>query len=222
MTSTPAEIAKRLRPALTRLYLLYFRQATHSRISMAQLSIMMNLGEQGPLRISQIAATESIRMPTASNAVNQLETMGLVTRVRDVSDRRGVRVKLTEEGIQELRRIGEERDEQLTHLIAGLDPDELAFVEQASPVIDLILERYQHYISHDVEGSAAAGHTATGAVSGAAGGASGSGSGAAGGAGGSGSDATAAAGSGTPSGSGSGSGSDTATDTTSGPAPHSR
>ncbi|RRQ18814.1 MarR family winged helix-turn-helix transcriptional regulator, partial [Corynebacterium bovis] len=171
MTSTPAEIAKRLRPALTRLYLLYFRQATHSRISMAQLSIMMNLGEQGPLRISQIAATESIRMPTASNAVNQLDTMGLVTRVRDVSDRRGVRVKLTEEGIQELRRIGEERDEQLTHLIAGLDPDELAFVEQASPVIDLILERYQHYISHDVEGSAAAGHTATGAVSGAAGGA---------------------------------------------------
>ncbi|WP_342027381.1 MarR family transcriptional regulator, partial [Corynebacterium bovis] len=169
MTSTPAEIAKRLRPALTRLYLLYFRQATHSRISMAQLSIMMNLGEQGPLRISQIATTESIRMPTASNAVNQLETMGLVTRVRDVSDRRGVRVKLTEEGIQELRRIGEERDEQLTHLIAGLDPDELAFVEQASPVIDLILERYQHYISHDVEGSAAAGHTATGAVSGAAG-----------------------------------------------------
>lgn len=75
MASTPLEIAKELRLPLTRLYLLYFRQTENSHISMAQLSILMILEENGPMRISQIAATETIRMPTASNAVNQLETM---------------------------------------------------------------------------------------------------------------------------------------------------
>ncbi|CAM2957731.1 MarR family winged helix-turn-helix transcriptional regulator [Corynebacterium falsenii] len=142
MASTPLEIASKLRPSLTRLYLLYFRQAENSTISMAQLSIMMILDEKGPMRISQIASTEAIRMPTASNAVNQLETMGLVTRVRDISDRRGVRVDLTDKGREELEKLSEERANQLAGMLEGLNDEELERTEEAVSLIDEILHSY--------------------------------------------------------------------------------
>ena len=98
------------------------------------------------MRISQIAATETIRMPTASNAVNQLETMDLVTRVRDTSDRRGVSVTLTDKGREELRRLSEERAEQLSSMLASLSDEELKEVAKATPVIELVLRRYTEAI----------------------------------------------------------------------------
>ncbi|MDN6439137.1 MAG: MarR family transcriptional regulator [Corynebacterium nuruki] len=146
MTVSIHDVAQRLRPVLTRLYLLYFRQTASSSISMAQLSIMMNLADNGPLRISQIADLEAIRMPTASNAVNHLEQLGLVSRVRDVSDRRGVRVRLTEEGTTQLAAIGKERDAQIETLLAGLNQDELSTVEGALPLFDRILETFGPHV----------------------------------------------------------------------------
>lgn len=142
MPKTPLEIAQDLRPALSRLNLLYFRQAETFSISLAQMSIMTILHETGPMRISQIAQAEAIRMPTASNAVNQLESMGLVSRVRDVSDRRGVSVQLTEKGNEELIKSGENRNVALARMIENLSPDEMAMVETAAPLINLILNRY--------------------------------------------------------------------------------
>ena len=136
------DVARALRPALTRLYLLYFRKSEQSNVSQAQLSIMMILDANGPMRISQIAAMESIRMPTASNAVNQLEQMGLVDRVRDVSDRRGVRVELTKKGRAELDDIGNVRNEQLASMLSNITDAELAEIAKLVPLIGLILERY--------------------------------------------------------------------------------
>lgn len=146
MTVSSIGVATQLRPVLTRLYLLYFRQTVTSAISMAQLSIMMNLQDNGPLRISQIADLEAIRMPTASNAVNHLEHMGLVTRVRDVSDRRGVRVRLTEEGTRQLEKISEERVAQLATLLDGLTEKELKQVENALPLFDRLLSTFGPHV----------------------------------------------------------------------------
>lgn len=142
MPRSRMDIARDLRPSLTRLYLLYFRKTEQSNISQAQLSIMMILDSEGPMRISQIAAMESIRMPTASNAVNQLETMGLVHRVRDVSDRRGVRVQLTDKGREELAKQDDARSVQLASMLENLSDDELKTVDNFVPLIDTILERY--------------------------------------------------------------------------------
>ena len=81
-------------------------------------------------------------MPTASNAVNQLETMGLVTRVRDVSDRRGVRVQLTDHGQQELQSLDNARSQQLASMLDNLSEEEFKKVDDLVPMIDLILSRY--------------------------------------------------------------------------------
>lgn len=86
------ELARRVRPAMTKLYVSYFRTAEHSELTGPQLSIMTRIAEHGPSRISQLADAEGVRMPTASNTINQLEKRGLVQRTRAVEDRRGVSV----------------------------------------------------------------------------------------------------------------------------------
>ena len=124
---TPEIIARRMRPALTKLYVMYFRVAEQSDLTGPQLSILSRLSENGPSRISQIAREEGIRMPTASNALHQLEQRGMVERLRDTTDRRGVRVRLTDHGAEELKR---------------LDEKDLEVADQAADVINRLAEAY--------------------------------------------------------------------------------
>lgn len=143
MTSpTSLEIARQIRPAMTKLYVTYFRIAEQSDLTGPQLSIMTRLREQGPMRISQIAREEGIRMPTASNALHQLERRELVTRIRDEKDRRGVRVQLTELGLSELTRVGEEREKYLADMLASLSEEDLRKAADFADVINRLSDRY--------------------------------------------------------------------------------
>lgn len=136
------ELARRVRPAMTKLYVSYFRTAEHSELTGPQLSIMTRIAEHGPSRISQLADAEGVRMPTASNTINQLEKRGLVQRTRAVEDRRGVSVELTELGMQELKRVGEERTQSLADMISTLDENHLKLIEQAADAINALAETY--------------------------------------------------------------------------------
>ena len=136
------ELARRVRPAMTKLYVSYFRTAEHSELTGPQLSIMTRIAEHGPSRISQLADAEGVRMPTASNTINQLEKRGLVQRTRAVEDRRGVSVELTELGMQELKRVGEERTQSLADMISTLDEDHFKLIEQAADAINALAETY--------------------------------------------------------------------------------
>ena len=64
-------------------------------------------------------------MPTASNALHQLEQRGMVERIRDTEDRRGVRVTLTPLGKKELERVGDERTKHLADMLSSLPPEHL-------------------------------------------------------------------------------------------------
>lgn len=141
-SQTPLEIAAEIRPALTQLYVLYFRQAEQSKLTGPQLTIMTRLESEGPARISHIAQTEGIRMPTASNALHQLEERGMIERVRDEQDRRGVKVKLTDEGRAELARVGQERTEHLAKMLETLSPESLEMAGNLAPVINELAKAY--------------------------------------------------------------------------------
>ena len=148
------ELARRVRPAMTKLYVSYFRTAEHSELTGPQLSIMTRIAEHGTSRISQLADAEGVRMPTASNTINQLEKRGLVQRTRAVEDRRGVSVELTELGMQELKRVGEERTQSLAEMISTLDENHLKLIEQAADAINALAETYAEASSkRDVEHS---------------------------------------------------------------------
>ena len=139
---TPLALAKEIRPLLTRAELLYSRRSEESQLSRAQLSIMMTLEALGPCRINQLAQAEAIRMPTASNAVHHLEDAGMVERVRDTKDRRGVRVELTDKGLSELRRVSDERDQQMAAMFRELNEDELEVGARLVPILRRILDTY--------------------------------------------------------------------------------
>lgn len=141
-SSTPAHIARRIRPAMTKLYVMYFRIAEQSDLTGPQLSIMSRLQENGPSRISQVAREEGIRMPTASNALHQLEQRELVHRVRDESDRRGVRVELTPLGAAELNRVGEERERYLADMIATLSEEDAQELDKLADIILKLADSY--------------------------------------------------------------------------------
>ncbi|MBV7282372.1 MULTISPECIES: MarR family transcriptional regulator [Corynebacterium] len=136
------ELARNARPALTQLYVTYFRLAERSDLTGPQLTILSRLKSDGAARISELAKREGIRMPTASNALHQLESRGLVERVRDNNDRRGVRVQLTEQGAVELERVGEERIAQLADMFSTLEDEEIAAIEEIVPIINRLAERY--------------------------------------------------------------------------------
>lgn len=136
------DIAAQIRPAMTKLYVTYFRMAEQSDLTGPQLTILTRLAEHGASRISEVARQEGIRMPTASNALHQLEHRGMVERIRDTSDRRGVRVQLTELGRTELKRVGDERTTYLAEMLSSLSPEKLEIAEQIIPVITELAERY--------------------------------------------------------------------------------
>ncbi|MDO4909919.1 MAG: MarR family transcriptional regulator [Corynebacterium sp.] len=138
----PRMIAEQIRPAMTQLYVTYFRLASRSDLTGPQLTILTRLEDMGPARISDIARLEGIRMPTASNALHQLEVRGMVDRVRDPYDGRGVRVRLTALGRAELKRVGEERTELFTELLSHLSPEDLETTAKMVPVIQRLAQSY--------------------------------------------------------------------------------
>lgn len=149
------EIASRVRPALTKLYVTYFRTAEHSELSGPQLSLLQRLQDFGPSRIRQLADAEGVRMPTASNTINQLERQGLVSRARATEDRRGVTVELTDLGKRKLEQVGEERTNFLADMFATLDDDNLRNFSIAADAINALADSY----TQTVEQQAASHHS---------------------------------------------------------------
>lgn len=139
---TPEQVSDTVRPALTKLYVTYFRKAAPSSLSGPQLTILSNLAEGEARRISDIARQEGIRMPTASNTLHQLEQRNLVERVRDESDRRGVQVKLTGAGRAELAKVGDERTHHFARMLATLTQEELQKIQEIVPLINKMAQEY--------------------------------------------------------------------------------
>lgn len=142
-------LSKRIRPAMTKLYVMYFRVADQSDLTGPQLSIMSFLKDNGPSRISTVAQAEGIRMPTASNALHQLEQRDLVRRIRDEADRRGVRVELTALGETELVRVGEERELYLAEMIDSLSEEDLLRAGDLVDIINRLGEAYSAGVISD-------------------------------------------------------------------------
>jgi DNA-binding MarR family transcriptional regulator len=101
-----AELAEGLHRALSKLFSLLRRgdpsgaaaAAAAGDLTLAQLSILVTLLDQGPIRMTDLAAHERVRTPTTTVAIRRLEKVGLVKRSRDPSDLRAVLVDITPRG----------------------------------------------------------------------------------------------------------------------------
>ncbi len=137
------EVASNLQPAMNKLMVIFQRTTEGSRLTTSQVSIMNQLKTRGPSRVSTIAQAELIRMPTASNALYQLEQRGYVQRMRDKNDRRGVLVALTEMGQAELAAVSRQRAEALADILRWLPADQLDTARHVTDLINKLAEVYR-------------------------------------------------------------------------------
>ncbi|MFT4043161.1 MAG: MarR family transcriptional regulator [Gordonia sp. (in: high G+C Gram-positive bacteria)] len=135
MSENSAEIARRLRPTLTRLYLALRRHTPIPEYTAAQASALAVLLDHGPMRMGELAERESIRMPTATALVDGLHKNGLAQRYPDPHDRRAVLVELTDHGRNVLDRVRSQRDDVLTRAIERLSTQDRAHLIAAAPAL---------------------------------------------------------------------------------------
>jgi len=120
---------------LTRL----LRHQTHTRNSVPALLTLRRLDEEGPMRITDLAAAELVAQPTMTVLVRRLEQDGLVERTQDLSDARAVRVALTDAVREDLAAVRSRRAAVLQARLDRLQPDARAALAAALPALDHLL-----------------------------------------------------------------------------------
>lgn len=141
-TEPGLQLATVFRPIMLRLDLLVRRQNTQYSLSRAQTSILHTLNCNGPLRMTDLARLENVRVPTTSNSVSVIETMGLVERVPDATDRRGVTVQLTDLGRERIGQVLADRDRDFAAQLDQLSPEHRELLAAAVPALTSLLDAF--------------------------------------------------------------------------------
>jgi DNA-binding MarR family transcriptional regulator len=121
----------------------WLRSVAHPGWSLAALLTLARL-EEGPLRISELAAAEAVAQPTMTGLVRRLEADGFVLRKPDAEDARAVRVAITDAGRKQLEIARDARAAALRIRLDNLDPAVLAELAAALPPLDeLVATEYR-------------------------------------------------------------------------------
>ena len=132
------ELAGELQQVLSKLFSVLRRTDTNRNapeggadLTLAQLSILLTLLDQGPIRMTELAAHERVRTPTTTVAIRRLEKLGLVKRSRDPSDLRAVLVDVTPRGLVQHREALATRRAALAGMLGHLSTEERATLAHA-------------------------------------------------------------------------------------------
>ncbi|MBO0782062.1 MAG: MarR family transcriptional regulator [Ktedonobacteraceae bacterium] len=119
---------------------IFIRLPSVERLSFTTLSVLHTLSRKGPMRLTELTATEQMTQPAITQMVRRLEEDGLVERRADPRDARVVLVQLTAYGarIVEARRAA--RVERLASLLDRLSPEERAAIAAAVPALAHAIE----------------------------------------------------------------------------------
>ena len=117
----------RLRLALARLARQQ-RRSFPTGLTPSQISALITIDHQGPIRLTDLARLEAVAPPTITRIVAKLEAEGLVARQADSNDRRIARVSITDEGHRRTAETREARNHWLARKLAALSDDDIATI----------------------------------------------------------------------------------------------
>ena len=103
---------------------IFIRLPSVRRFSFSTLSVLHTLSRRGPLRLTDLTATEQLKQPALTSLVAKLERDGLVSRRRDPRDGRAVLLSLTQEGQEIVRARHSDRMTRLSRLAGQLNDQE--------------------------------------------------------------------------------------------------
>jgi DNA-binding MarR family transcriptional regulator len=118
----------------------YIRLPAAGQLSFTTLSVLHSLSRSGPLRLSELTATEQVTQSAISQLVTRLEAEGLVGRQADPADGRGVLVRITDAGQAIVATRHLERVQRLAAFAGQLSPAERAALTAAMPALAHITE----------------------------------------------------------------------------------
>src|SRR5436305_6929205 len=127
------QVADLLHVAANRLLRFVRKEDVASGITGAQLSILSVLVFAGPRTLGALAAAEQVKPPTMSQAVSELQRLGLVAR--KPLDRRSVEISATAKGRKLLEAGRNRRLARLSKAIADLPPRQIDLLAQAAGLI---------------------------------------------------------------------------------------
>ena len=132
---TDSQTAVRLRLVVARLARA-IRQHGAANLTPSQLSALTTIEDYGPIRVSDLAARESISAPVATRVVASLQELGYVERIEDSTDRRVCLIKLTRNGRGILKNLWRERTAGLNARIEALSALDVNLLQAALPVLE--------------------------------------------------------------------------------------
>ena len=133
------ELAARLRLAIGRLQRRMARNAVEG-LTPSQLSALAVIDQTGPVRVTEVAAREGVAPPSRTRIIGSLDILGLLDRKPDPADGRAWLLVPSEAGAELMQRIRSGRTAYLASQLDTLDPDALAALISAVPVLEALAQ----------------------------------------------------------------------------------
>lgn len=119
---------------------IFIRLPAVRRLNFSALSVLHTLERRGPLRLTDLLATEQLKQPALTSLVARLEGDGLVSRRPDPADGRAVLLSLTREGKEIVWARHADRVANLSRLVAQLTDEERDVLAGSARVFDRLVE----------------------------------------------------------------------------------
>ena len=113
-------------------------------LSLTAALALGRLNEEGPIRLTTLAAAEGISQPSMTQLIQRLERQGLATRINDPEDGRAALVNITDTGRALLDDRRRDRRDRLAELLMALSPEDEATLTLAMHVALPIIHRLIH------------------------------------------------------------------------------
>jgi DNA-binding MarR family transcriptional regulator len=119
---------------------IFIRLPSVRRLNFSALSVLHTLSRKGPLRLTDLLATEQLKQPALTSLVAKLQQDGLVSRRPDPSDGRAILLSLTREGRQVVRSRRTDRMANLARLVEHLNDEEREVLAGTARVLGRLVE----------------------------------------------------------------------------------
>jgi DNA-binding MarR family transcriptional regulator len=133
--ASDAEIAATMRLAIARIYR-QLRQDNTEGLTLTQLSALVRVEENEPVRPGQLATIEGISPSTLTRLIASLEDGGLIERLTDPSDGRVSHLQMTDDGRAALEQIRSRRTALLQSRLAKLTVEDRDRLLAALPALE--------------------------------------------------------------------------------------
>jgi DNA-binding MarR family transcriptional regulator len=115
--------------------------ATGAGLTPTGVSVLLKVERTGPVRLSEVAASEGINPTMLSRVVADLVDAGLLERRSDQGDRRSAWLDATAAGRRLSNRMRRERTAAVDAALAGLSADHRRRIEKALPALEAFAEQ---------------------------------------------------------------------------------